>query len=178
MWSGQRLCRTVTNSTKAVSSTVCVCLCAAPPPPLPCQFVCSYTSPTCVYVRACTSFCLCALTRARRLGCVHGRQVRHVEGTGRFLERTHLSVSLDGWRARLNTSVCQLSSAWRGTGVYSSSLLLLGLTSFPVAPGACQPTRPDMAPEGRRSATRHRLGHPLFAVGQKLKNLFLLLLKN
>lgn len=51
--------------------------------------------------RAVYPFCLCVLVHvhmervARRLGCLHGRQVRHVAGTGRFLEQPHLSVTLD-----------------------------------------------------------------------------------
>lgn len=113
---------------------------------------------------------------ARGLGRTHGRQVRHVEGTGRFLERPLPSVTLDRIRVCLNTSVRQLSSAGRGTGVYSSSLPLLGLTRFPVAPGARRPGQTwARADDKRRTAQawspRSRLcskTKPVLVFAQKL----------
>lgn len=51
-----------------------------------------------------------------------------------------LPVTPDRWRVCLNNSARQLSSACRRTGVYSSSLLPLGVPApFPVAPGAHRP---------------------------------------
>ncbi|KAI9524556.1 hypothetical protein NQZ68_016565 [Dissostichus eleginoides] len=60
-----------------------------------------------------------------------------------------------------STSVCQLPSACRGIGVYSSSLLILGLTRFPVAPGPANQARHGT--RQKRSPTRLRLGHQLRA---------------
>lgn len=172
MWSGQQFYWTMTNRLdRLVFVRVFVCLPA-------CLSVAIFPR---VYVWGCTSFCLCALMHvrmqhaARRLGCIHWRQVRHVAGTGRFLEQPHLSVTLDRWCVCLNTSVCQLSSACRGTGVYNSSLLLLGLTRFPFAPGPANQAR--YGTRRRTSSTRLRLGHPALAFVQKL-NLLLVLLKN
>lgn len=104
---------------------------------------------------------------ARRLGCTHRRQVRHVERTGRFLEQPHLSVTLGRWCVCLSTNVCQLPSACRGIGVYSSSLLILGLTRFPVAPGPANRARHGT--RQKRSPTRLRLGHQVLAFVQKPK---------
>ncbi|KAI4817230.1 hypothetical protein KUCAC02_009506, partial [Chaenocephalus aceratus] len=56
-----------------------------------------------------------------------------------------------------STNVCQLPSACRGIGVYSSSLLILGLTRFPVAPGPANRARHGT--RQKRSPTRLRLGH-------------------
>ena len=84
MWSGQRLCWTVTNCLLSATGLVwCAnlfffdCVCGPPPSPL-------YT-PVCMF-EAVYPLCLCALTRAhaarvaRQLGCPRRRQVRHVAG--------------------------------------------------------------------------------------------------
>lgn len=140
----------------------------------PCLSVCSFKS----CYRLCILFVfarLCMPDLRLRFGCKHGRQVRHVEGRGWFLEQPHLSVTLDRWCVCLYTSMCQLSSACRSTGVYSSSLLLLGLTCFPVAPGPTNKARHGT--RQKKSATRLGLGHPVLAFVQKL-SLFMLLLQN
>lgn len=111
MCSLQRFCWTVTNRAgqagfAAPAGCVCACVCVG------------------------VSFCLCAVThvhmqhlnRQEPVGGAPGRQVRHAARTGRILEGPGLSES----RGPSSASVRQLPSACRGSGVYSSSLLLLG----------------------------------------------------
>lgn len=156
MWSGQQFCWTMTNrlSDCVFGISFCSCLVTASLPIIICYM------PSWSYM----SFCFCAhmANVARRLGCMHERQVRHVAGTRRFLEQAHLSVTLDHRCVCLNTSVCQLSSACRGSGVYSFSLLLLGLTCFPVASGPASQARQ------KSSAIRFKLGLPGLSFVQKL----------
>lgn len=59
--------------------------------------------------------------------------------------------------------------------MYSSSLLLLGLARFPVAPGPANQARHGT--RQKMSTTRLGLGHPALVFVQKLKP-FLVLLKN
>lgn len=137
----------LSNRVFVMCAHMCVCvifwLCVLSLPPLPsCQqlyaFMCTFKA-VCPFVFV----HVCMFTWSMfpgGLGWIHG-QVRDVGGTGRFLEQPRLSVTLDCRCVCLNTSVCQLSSACRGTGVYSSSLLLLGLTCFPVAPGPANQAR-------------------------------------
>lgn len=115
------------------------------------------------------SFCLCAVTH------VHMQQLNCQEPWRRSWEtgetRGGARQDLGGARSLCNsgppTCVCvcvgasvrQLPSACRGSGVYSSSLLLLGSARFPVAPS---PTSQDR----RGSATR--LGLATSAFHQKL----------
>lgn len=60
-----------------------------------------------------------------------------------------VSVTLDRWCVCVSTSVRQLPSACRSTGVYSSSLLLLTAARLPVTP---RPTNRARRPQDRVAA--------------------------
>lgn len=178
MWSRQqcywtvadRLCLIGSLAQSNVLNSLCLCVSVCVSACLwPHVLVCMFVS---VYLYVCSN--RAPMHDARRLGCMQGRQVRHLLGTGRFLEQPNVSVTLDHRCVCLDTSVSAVLSMQRQWSVQLQSAAPRPHL-FPVAPRPATQARHSTSQE--RSTTRLSVRHPILAFVQKLE-LFLLLLKN